>query len=40
MDIWVEGLDTTVHHFWETSHIIDGDSVHPSIIKGNFGATC
>ena len=40
VDIWVESLYTTVHHFWETSHIVDGDSVYPSIVKGNFSTTC
>ncbi|SWC88220.1 Uncharacterised protein [Klebsiella pneumoniae] len=36
----MEGLDTTVHHFWETSHIIDSNGVYPGIVKGNFGTTC
>ena len=40
VDIWMEGLHTTVHHFWETSHIVNGNGVNPSIVKGNFGTTC
>ena len=39
VDIWVKRLDTTVHHFWEASHIIDGNSFYPSIVKGNLGST-
>ena len=40
VNIWMQGLHTTVHHFWETSHIIDGNGIYPSIIKGNLGPTC
>ena len=37
--VGVERLDTAIHHLWKTSHIIDGNGLHPSIIKGNLGPT-
>lgn len=40
VDIWMKSLHTTVHHFWETSYIINGNGVNTSIVKGNFGTTC
>lgn len=37
MNLWMEGLNAAVHHFWKTCHIIDGDGGNSSIIKGNLG---
>ena len=40
VDFRMKRLDTAIHHLWEARHIIDGNGLYPSIIKGNFGTTC
>ena len=39
VNVWVEGLDTAIHHLWKTSYIINGNSAHPSTIQSHLGST-
>ena len=32
VNVWVESLDTAIHHLWKTSHIINSNGPHSFIV--------
>ena len=32
VNVWMEGLDTAIHHLWKASHIINSNGAHSFIV--------